>query len=118
MADTLRRTVLWFGAEPSPETSRELRTRHLSVVKLTASPMPEQIAAACGAVFSFESSNINAVAVLASELAALLIDNGLRIELVATSDRVFGQAQARLGVVTTLRDVHARTAPAPHELPE
>ncbi|RWH78088.1 phosphotransferase [Mesorhizobium sp.] len=118
MADMFRGRVLWFGIAPSPEMRRELRNRRLAVTILAGAPAADQLVAACGAVFSFDASNIGPGSALARELAPALVDHGLRIEILATGDGVLGRAQKALGEVTRTRDVHARTAPEPHELPE
>lgn len=118
MADALRRTVLWYGVGPSSEIRRELRNRGLNITTLSDPPSGDQLVAACGSVFSFTASNVNMVSALAGELTPMFVDHGLRVELLAPSDGVLGQVQKALREVARLRDVHVRTAPEPHELPE
>jgi hypothetical protein len=118
MADMFRGTVLWFGSAPSLDMRRELRNRGLALTVLADTPAAGKLVAACGAVFSFDASNIDEMGALARELIPTLVDHGLRIEILAPGDGVLGRAQKALGAVTRTRDVHARTAPEPHELPE
>lgn len=118
MADAPRGRILWFGRAPSAELRGELRNRRLALALLSDAPPTDQLVAACGAVFSFDDSNIAPLSTAALDLAASLVDHGLRIEIVATTDAVLGKAQAALRGVTQIRNVHARTAPEAHELPE
>jgi hypothetical protein len=118
MADSPRSRVLWFGTSPSAEVRRELNNRHLDPTTLSERPTDDQIIGACGAVFSFDESNVESLSALVPELAATLVDQGLRIEIVAATDAVFGRVQAKLGDVTNMRNVYVRTAPDAHELPE
>ncbi len=118
MADAPRGRVLWFGSPPNPEVQREMRNRRLALALLSDMPPADQLVAACAGVFSFDESNIGPLSTLAFDLAESLIDYGMRIEIVATTDAVLGKAQTALRGVTSMRNVHARTAPQPHELPE
>src|SRR5438270_116862 len=101
MVDALRGRVLWFGNQPAPEVQRELRNRRLGLTPLSEAPPASQLGAACGAVFSFDSSNVPGLSTLAADLAAPLVDHGLRVELIATNDTVLGQAQANLRGITS-----------------
>jgi hypothetical protein len=58
------------------------------------------------------------VATIRRVLAPMLVDHGLRIELLASDDRVLGRAQEELRDLPRTRGVYARTAPERHEVPE
>lgn len=120
MADVLRTKVLWAGTPPTPAVERELAHRGLSAVLGADRFSGLELAAARGAVFWFDSANVANVAAVAREQLALMLNYGLRVDLVAPDDEVQGTVQTELrDLLYVLRArVNARTAPEDHEIPE
>ncbi|MCK1707895.1 MULTISPECIES: hypothetical protein [unclassified Bradyrhizobium] len=116
MAET-RPEVLWFGTPPAAETEREFRHRNLSL-RCCATTAPVEPANACAAVFRFGADLPDDVLRAANAHARMLVDSGLRIDLVADDDETMGRVQAGSKSVLKLPGVAARTDPPPHSLAE
>src|ERR1700730_2900516 len=112
-----RPEVLWFGTPPAAETTREFRHRSLSV-RYCATTAPVDPTNACAAVFRFGADLPENVLRAANTHARTLVDNGLRIDLVADDDQTMGRVQVGSKPVLNLPGVAARTDPPPHSLAE
>lgn len=112
-----RPEVLWFGTPPAAETVREFRHRNLSV-RCCATMAPLELANACAVVFRFGANLSEDVLRAANTHARTLVDNGLRIDLVADDDETMGRVQVGSKSVLNLPGVAARTDPPPHSLAE
>jgi hypothetical protein len=112
-----RPEVLWFGTPPATETTREFRHRSLSV-RYCATTAPVDPTNACAAVFRFGADLPEDVLRAANTHARTLVDNGLRIDLVADDDQTMGRVQVGSKSVLNLPGVAARTDPPPHSLAE
>jgi hypothetical protein len=112
-----RPEVLWFGTPPAAETAREFRHRNLSV-RCCATTAPLELANACAVVFRFGANLPEDVLRAANTHARTLVDNGLRIDLVADDDETMGRVQVGSKSVLNLPGVAARTDPPPHSLAE
>lgn len=112
--------MLWTGTPPPAAIERELAHRGLCSVLGTGPFSTADLAAARGAVFWFDTSNIAEVAAVAREQLALMLNYGLRVDLVAFDDAVQGKLQEELRDLLAVlrRRVNARTAPEDHEIPE
>jgi hypothetical protein len=113
----VRPEVLWFGSPPTMETAREFQHRNLNL-RYCAPAAAIEPANACAAVFRFGSDLPEDVLRAANDHARTLVDNGLRIDLVADDDETMGRVQAQSGSVLRLPGVAARTAPPAHSLAE
>jgi hypothetical protein len=113
-----RREVLWFGAAPSAIQTREIENRRGIVRHCDAAPPPAMVASARAAVVSFVDGATSPLLALTDSLAAMLVDHGLRVDLMSPDDATTGSLQVRLGAVAALPGVRVHTAPAPAELAE
>lgn len=112
-----RPEVLWFGVLPPAETEREFRNRNLNI-RGCAGSGPVDPTNACAAVFRFAAENCEDVLTAANAHARTLVDNGLKIDLVADDDATMGLAQVGSDRVRKLPGVAVRTDPPPHSLAE
>lgn len=120
MADVVRDKVLWVGAPPTPGVERELACRELSPALYMGTLTSVDLGAARAAVFSFDNGNITTVASVAREHLMRMLDYGLRVNMVASSDKVQGDVQAELtGVLSRVGSrANPRTTPQDHEIAE
>jgi hypothetical protein len=108
----MRKIVYWRGANPSPAARREFNRRGLTIQ--VASRLPENLGAACGAVFDLGTGVVDAVV---DEFVSRIhdcIDSGLLIQVLARSDAVTGEFQRRADTKATLPNVAIGTQHQAH----